>query len=102
MYRKKDNAGRETRCSGGAEPPTGSYKASAERVVGCGGSRRGSYDRLRVWDNITGLEGRDPALFTQATSRGSGDCDNAINSEHDQDATAEALSQGQARKAHAL
>ncbi len=42
MYRKKDNAVRETRSSGGAEPPTDTYKASAERVVGCYGSRRGS------------------------------------------------------------
>ena len=34
MYRKKDNAERETRCSGHAEWPTKSYKASAEKGIG--------------------------------------------------------------------
>ena len=34
MYRKKDNAERETRCSGHAEWPTKSYKAGAEKGIG--------------------------------------------------------------------
>jgi len=34
MYRKKDNAERETRCSGRAERPTKFYKASAEKGIG--------------------------------------------------------------------
>ncbi len=34
MYRKKDNAEREARCSGRAELPTGPYKASVEKGIG--------------------------------------------------------------------
>ena len=34
MYWKKDNAEREARCSGSAELPTRSYKASAEKDIG--------------------------------------------------------------------
>ncbi len=34
MYRKKDNAEREARCSGRSELPTRTYKASAEKVPG--------------------------------------------------------------------
>ena len=36
------------------------------------GSRRGPYNRLRIWDNITQSEGRDPTLFTQPKSGGEG------------------------------
>jgi len=34
MYRKKDNAEREARIGGGAEPPTCNYKARVERMLG--------------------------------------------------------------------
>ncbi len=34
MYRKKDNAERETRCSGSAELSTKFYKASVEKDIG--------------------------------------------------------------------
>ena len=34
MYRKKDNAEREARCSGSAELPTKSYKANVEMGTG--------------------------------------------------------------------
>jgi len=103
MYRKKNNAVREAHNSGGTELPTGTYKARAERVPGWYGSRRDSYYCLRAWDNITQPEERGPTLFMQPTSRGSGDCLDATNSEYDQDATEEALSQSQARESvHAL
>ena len=34
MYRKKDNAEREARCSGSAELPTKFYKARVEKGIG--------------------------------------------------------------------
>jgi len=34
MYRKKDNAVRETHSRGATEAPTDTYKASAEGVIG--------------------------------------------------------------------
>ena len=50
--------------------------------------------RLRAWDNITQPEERNPTLFTQPKSRGSGDCFNAINSKNDQDATDDCMDAG--------
>jgi len=50
--------------------------------------------RLRAWDNITQLEGRGPTLFTQPTSRGSGDCIYANNSKNDQDTTDDCMEAG--------
>jgi len=46
----------------------------AESPLGCIGSWRGSEYRLRPRDNITPAEGRNPTLFKQPTSGGSGDC----------------------------
>ena len=51
---------------------------------------------IRARDNITRPEGRDPALFMQPKSGGSGDCHDANNPGKDQDASEEALHQGQA------
>ena len=50
--------------------------------------------RLRAWDNITQPEERNPTLFTQPKSRGSGDCLNANNSKNDQDATDDCMDAG--------
>jgi hypothetical protein len=77
-------------------------RQAPKRDLGYSGIRRGAYDRLRVWDNITRLEERRPTLFTQPTSGGSGDCHHAINASNDQDTTEEALSQGQAGSGFSL
>ena len=46
---------------------------------------------MRSRDNITPVEGRDPALFVQPKSGGSGDCYVANHPGCDQDATEEAV-----------
>jgi len=45
--------------------PTVIYKWNIEMMAGCIGSQRGLYYCLRMSDNITTSEGRNPALFTQ-------------------------------------
>ena len=58
--------------------------------------------RLSPRDNTTPGEGRDPALFVQPKSGGSGDCHVANHPADDQDATEEALCQGQARNCRVM
>ena len=79
------------------EEPTGAYKAGAEvtlwAVVEVGGVHS---TVIKARGNRTRPEGRVPALFMQPKSGGSGDCHDANTPGKDQDASEEALHQGQA------
>ena len=67
MYRKKDNAEREARCSGRAELPTRPYKASVERGHGLPRDSEGFIVPIEDERQQNDIRGKGP-YFVHATN----------------------------------
>lgn len=67
MYRKKDNAEREARGSGGTERPTRSYKASVEKGIGLSWDSEGFIVPFEDERQHNAIRGKGP-YFVHATN----------------------------------